>query len=74
MKHPTWQPLTETDPKPSDEGIPFTTDDNVVRLARIDIEANKRQFGRFTEGLYVTELCADDLSPEQRRALFGEGA
>lgn len=45
---------------------------DIVQLARIDIEANKRQFGRFTEGLYVTELSADDLSPEQHRALFGE--
>lgn len=72
MNHPTWKPLTETDPKPSDEGIPFSTDENVVRLVRIDIEANKRQFGRLTEGLCVTELSPDDLTPAQKRALFGD--
>ncbi len=71
MNHPTWKPVTETDPKPNDEGIPFTltpAERDIAVLAKLDILAMKAaQRGAFTPGLVVTELSADDLTEQQRR-------
>lgn len=78
MNYPKWQPVTETDPKPANDGIDFTltpAERDIAVLAKLDILAMKAaQRGAFTPGLVVTELSPDDLSPEQRVALGLEDA
>lgn len=76
MNYPKWQPVTEADPKPANDGINFAltpAERDIAVLAKLDILAMKAaQRGAFTPGLVVTELSAEDLSPEQHRALFGD--
>ena len=76
MNYPKWQPVTQTDPKPVNDGIDFTltkSERDIAVLAKLDILAMKAaQRGAFTPGLVVTDLSPEDLSPEQHRALFGD--
>lgn len=78
MNYPKWQPVTETDPKPVNDGIDFTltkAERDIAVLAKLDILAMKAaQRGAFTPGLVVTELCPEDLTTEQRVALGLEDA
>lgn len=71
-----WSTVTETDPKPANDGIDFTltpAERDIAVLAKLDILAMKAaRRAAFTPGLVVTELSPEDLSPEQHRALFGE--
>lgn len=80
MNHQTWKPATipardPVDPKalPDIDFALTPAERDIAVLAKLDILAMKAaQRGAFTPGLVVTELSADDLSPEQRRALFGD--
>lgn len=78
MNYPKWQPVTETDPKPVNDGIYFTltkAERDIAVLAKLDILAMKAaQRGAFTPGLVVTELSPEDLTNEQRVALGLEDA
>lgn len=78
MNYPKWQPVTETDPKPVNDGIDFTLtkqERDIAVLAKLDILAMKAaQRGAFTPGLVVTELSPEDLTAEQRVALGLEDA
>lgn len=77
MNYPKWQPVTETDPRPVNDGIDFTltkAERDIAVLAKLGILAMKAaQRGAFTPGLVVTELSPEDLTTEQRVALGLEG-
>lgn len=82
MNHPKWKPATiparePVDPKALPD-IDFTLtkqERDIAVLAKLDILAMKAaQRGAFTPGLVVTELCAEDLTTEQRVALGLEDA
>lgn len=65
------------DPDPRSKPIPYVMtnrDRDDAHIVRLDIIAQTRRekLSDFVPGLVVTELSADDLSPEQRRALFGD--
>ena len=75
-----WTPATipatpPVDPDPRSKPIDFSltaAERDIAVLAKLEILAMNRP--QFTPGLAVTELSEDDLTPAQRRALFGEGA
>ena len=58
MNRPTFRPVTIPARDPVDP----------------DPRSKPIEWGNFAPGLAVTELSEDDLTPAQRRALFGEGA
>lgn len=76
MKTGKWQKVTETDPKPANDGIDFTltpAERDIAVLAKLDILAMKAaQRGSFTPGLEVKHLDPSELTDEQRKALFGD--
>lgn len=78
MTHPTFKPVTipatpPVDPDPRSKPISFEltpAERDIAVLAKLEILAMNRP--QFTPGLAVIELSEDDLTPAQRRALFGE--
>lgn len=68
-----WSPVTETDPKPYNDGIDFTltpAERDIAVLAKLEILAMHRK--PFTPGLEVKHLAPSELTDEQRKALFGD--
>lgn len=68
-----WSPVTETDPKPANDGIDFTltkAERDIAVLAKLEILAMSRK--PFTPGLEVKHLDPSELTDEQRKALFGD--
>lgn len=66
-------PAYMKDPDPRSEPVEFQLtpqERDIAVLARIDIIAKQREYGRRVEGLDVGEVAYSDLSPEERRS-FG---
>lgn len=70
-----WQQVTKADEPVHSDGIEFTftpQDRDMVQMARLDVLARARSFGRDTSGLKVAEVAYTELS-ETERAAFGMG-
>lgn len=70
-------PAYMADPDPRSKPIPYVMtnrDRDDAHIVRLDIIAQTRRekLSEFVPGLVVTELSADDLTPAQKRALFGD--